>query len=336
MGSLRKPRRRAGAEISIRWWDALVSRWFRDRIRDIRPGDSRPWRHPWSCDLSWDAVEKEWRVEIEPGDCLSPTGTIVVTARVPDEEGEPGDLPLSDRPPISLPADRWRVLGTEAVGVGDAPGEAAPLYFQRLGVAAPTTLIETGSGLAEQISGDISERNQARLLRAVDLVIRHARRRVVYGATLDAAAQTVAYAPTLLPAATEGGATLEVQTRYTPASEQGVIGGLTGSIVDPGYDETLIATLYLMSPPGMPPGSPLDETWSPEVRHARFWHLDYVTKYREPEAASPPIAFPVTGLGLGTLEQNVRPILDAINANNALAEAILARASAVGRFYSMC
>jgi hypothetical protein len=347
---LKKPRRRLGPEISIRWWDALVSRFFRERIRDITPGDSRPWRHPWNCELTWDAVGKVWRVEIEPGYCLSPSGTVAVLATVPAGDApeetrerlglsttdeDPVEVPLSELPQIPLPAERWRAVGTESVGLPNQPGEAAPAYFRRQGVASPSQLVETGGGLAEAFTGDLTARSQARLLRAVDIVLRHGRRRVFYPASLDGLSGTVSYTATLLPPPFDGGATVEVQTRYVPAAEQGVLGELTGSALDRGYDETLIATLYLMSPPGTPPGSPLDETWTPAAKHAKFWDLEYVVKYRPPAPISPPITFPVTGLGLGTLEQNVRPIIDALNANQALAEAILAQAGAAGRFYTL-
>jgi hypothetical protein len=52
---------------------------------------------------------------------------------------------------------------------------------------------------------------------------------------------------------------------------------LLGDYEEPTFDELLIATVYLLSPPNKPLRSAPDATWIPYVRHGLFWNLNYAT-----------------------------------------------------------
>ena len=44
---------------------------------------------------------------------------------------------------------------------------------------------------------------------------------------------------------------------------------------EPTWDELLISTVYLLSPPNTPLGSDPDATWQPFARHNLFWNLNW-------------------------------------------------------------
>jgi hypothetical protein len=53
---------------------------------------------------------------------------------------------------------------------------------------------------------------------------------------------------------------------------------LAGLYEEATWDERLVATVYLLSPPDAAPGSEPDEKWVPYVKHELFWNLTYLAK----------------------------------------------------------
>src|SRR5205085_8082923 len=51
-----------------------------------------------------------------------------------------------------------------------------------------------------------------------------------------------------------------------------------GDFEEPPWDERLIATVYLVSPPDTPPGSAPDGRWVPYVKHELFWNLTWLSR----------------------------------------------------------
>jgi hypothetical protein len=52
---------------------------------------------------------------------------------------------------------------------------------------------------------------------------------------------------------------------------------LSDDYEEPNFDELLLSTVYLLSPPNAAPGSEPDSTWQPFVKHELFWNLTYIT-----------------------------------------------------------
>ena len=52
---------------------------------------------------------------------------------------------------------------------------------------------------------------------------------------------------------------------------------LRGDWQDPSVDELLLATIYLVSPPGAKPGSNPDFSWTPYYKNYVFWNLNHTT-----------------------------------------------------------
>jgi hypothetical protein len=107
-----------------------------------------------------------------------------------------------------------------------------------------------------------------------------------------------------------------------------------GIYQEPTYDEILISTLYLLSPPGTAAGSEPDATWTPYTQHNLFWNLQWAQNTNINQVPQQEVSF-VIALPSGIIAQ---PIVNAIlaNVNDALdqAEAILAAHTLAGQFWT--
>lgn len=344
--------------VSSGWWNGLVDRWFRDRVRSVRSVAGEPWRHPWWSRLAWDGARERWTVATRPGYCVrvphrSGSPVVVVPGRslaVPAGLDAPqGDVPLTDAlggEPLALaiPPGLWRRVGTDADPLG--PAEAVPPFFRDLGVqAAGVTVTDPLTGLRTSQVGAAVDGARARLLRACDLVLRVDRPAArldwstgdgpVSGTGTLRAAVTVGSAP-----GARGSAWLRVRraavdeeaAAFASADSRALLA--LGGLVQPSWDELRLATLYLVSPPGARPGSAPDGTWQPHVRHEVHWNLQHVTRISLGDRAPEPVTFPLP-LGAGSGQALVNAITATVNDQAALLSALVAGVRVEGRFFTM-
>lgn len=334
--------------ISTRGWNDFVAWWFRQRILQVVPAEPTPWRHPWHTTAEWDAAAETWTARIAPGFCLSPTGEAVPRLTVPETlAGDEAlerlgiDVPAPDRttevyldesPRLPLPAAMFRAIGTDATAVSGGATESVPEYFTDRGVLGPQVL-DTGREQAViRIDGLIASRSQARLLRAVDLVLYHDRLATVVAPeiTVDEVAWTLSLER---PSNYRIGPWIETARSFETAAARAAAAVLLGEAVDPGRDGRLLATVYLLSPPGAAEGSVPDGTWQPHVRHHAYWNLQYRPTYELAAPEPTRVAVPVPQLGLGQLGAAAAIFTEAINRNLAELEAAVRRVENAGVFY---
>lgn len=324
---------------------------MRHRIRGVHPGEITPWRHHWQATLQWDGERRIWTAQLEPGFCESDAGDprphyrmqarhAPVETRQRLELGEDSEelveVPLTESPAIDLPESIWRALGTEGVGMLDNPPEAVPNFFRRRGVADPILLRQgpTG-GLEQMIPGDLEERAKARLLRAVDIFIRHERSRTVPRFTLEPGGVVSLEMDIEPPPQPVRHATIHRVDKWEPVADFDPMAALRDAAGDDGLDEALLCTVYLMSEPGLAPGSPLDERWIPFAKHFQFYSLQYRERNRYEGLDPFRLEFDGLGLGLGTLDDLAGRFLDDQNQQIADMEAVFATTKAEGRFFSV-
>lgn len=333
-------RKRRPNAISGRWWNAFVEEYFRGRVLSVRGEDAPPWRHPWWTDLRWSHEAEQWVARATPGYCVSAEGAdpqVEIPARFASAEtrerlGLSGDetttceARLSERPGIPLPTSRWRAIGTDAVETTGSPGEAVPARFAARGVMGATVLDSGGEGgLVTRLSGLATDRAEARLLRACDLVLTHDRQRATAAVDLSASAVDVVFSSS---APARRGPWLEVRRKHEIEPPPGAMDMIVGGSADVGRDSLRLATLYLLSEPGAEPGAEPDATWEPSVVHRQKWNLQYRSRRQEMIVAPTRIAVPVPILGLGALGARAQPIVDEINRRAAeMEEALAARRS---------
>jgi hypothetical protein len=189
----------------------------------------------------------------------------------------------------SLPLTGWRALGSDAPPVsanldsGAETFEPVPPYFDQLGVSSANASDGTTTAAA--------------LLRAIDLVL---------------------YQPRPYLALQENGTYLE-QSPPLPINRPWIqpeaqYGAPDFSAGDLPYDTLLIATVFLVSPPGSAPGSPPDGTWQPYVEHAVFWNVDHDTPIPPPGTSQFTLDNPDPGLAGGVGQAIEQGLLDQINA----------------------
>ena len=342
------PRSNERLIVSARWWNDLVRRWFRDRVRSVRSVAGDLWRPPWYSRLSWDAERAGWEVETKPGFCV----------RSPHREGSPRvvipvdgvDVPLGDpRPgqatdgvPVRLPiaAGSWRAIGTDAETLGDE-AEAVPPFFLERGVRAPNRVVvdRLTSTVSSRLAGLAADQDPAtaRLLRACDLVLQADRPAVrIDWEQADGAASGVGFARGALTIASAPNARGPAWLRIRKApreSEASVLALAAGGFAQAPWDVITIATLYLLSPPGTTSGTDPDETWEPHVAQRVYWNLAYEVDIDTGAALPDPITLPVP-LAAGVGQPLVNAITAGLNDQAALVTAAVDGARIEGRFYN--
>lgn len=347
---LRRKNARPALGISLRWYQDLVGHYLRNRLRAVHPGEITPWRHHWQTTLQWSEDRGMWTAQMEPGFCESdapdPRPHYTTEARhapavtrqrleLPEDSEELVEVPLTEDPAIDLPEHLWRPLGTEGVGTVEHPAEAVPRYFRLRGVADPIQLRESpGGGIQQLVSGDLEERAKARLLRAMDLIIRHRRSRTVSDFILEPTGVVSLEMGIEPPPQPVRHATIHRLEKWEPFVDFGPVEAIRNPKVDEGVDEALLCTVYLMSEPGLPPGSPIDERWMPVVKHREFWPLQYRERYQKGNLEPYRVEFNGLGLGLGTLNQLADRITAERNQQIADMEALFRAAKSEGRFFS--
>lgn len=338
--------RRRPIVINTTDWNDFLDRYYRGRIASITALEPPPWRHPWWTELQWSTIAESWTITVEPGYCVSSTGADPqVTTREDLASPEtlerleivrPGkksvDATLSESPRVPVPVIKWRPIGTDATGLAGEATESVPTRFAARGVMPPVLLDTRGDGgIVTRVSGLESDRRQARLLRAADLVLVHDRSRAVVESTLDGSQLDIDFSLASAGQARPG-PWIQLERKYEPGEPGDLVDRIVGSVADGGRDMLHLATLYLLSAPGQEPGSEPDATWEPSVVHYVRWNQQYRTTISDLVVEPTRVSIAVPQLGLGALGARAQPIVDEINRRTADLEAALRQMESFGTF----
>ena len=259
------------------------------------------WRHPWQTRAVWLPAASQWIATIEPGFVNATSPIVRTTIEEQKTNGKDfGTNPLSgekyfsawvfsqpnrelSRTEIEVPLYlspaiplRWRAMGFDG-----QPGSTVPQFFKERGAAdAP----KQPDPLAEET--DVSAVNETprglRLLRVCDLVLHQPRLALTSHITIEdgiATGISNVFQTIGVRSALPGDVTRIFAGTFAPMESQidPYAGGLVGLYEEAPWDERLISSVYLLSPPNAEPGSEPDASWQPFVRHSLFWNLNYRT-----------------------------------------------------------
>lgn len=333
-------------KVSAESWNGFVDSVFAGRVASVTRVEAEPWRHPWFCRLSWWDEARAFAVRVKPGFCLSgpsrarrdvSVSVPVVSSLAPERSlnrlnvsrprsgGAVVEAFLREEPRLAIEPGRWRAIGTDA-----DTSEGVPVFFRERGV---------NPSPVARVAGESVER-RPRLLRSCDVVLSHDRLANAtewqQGAGVDGTVaqffSNVASAPNRRERPY-----LRVMREFSPDEPVDPIEQMRGLWSDTGTDSIRVASLFLLSEPGVPagsvPGFP-PERWSPYVKHSVFWNLQYLESRFSAPAAQPPLVFPGLSLAGGVLG-SFQPSLAQINDNfNALSQFLGTRLAA-GVFVGM-
>ena len=287
------------------------------------------WRHPWFTSPEWlpqtQTQPGYWAARVKAGfvngkaPVISTTVGRAPTATLARERATKWqgvnlgsnqasiDSPLFDQPSIAL---AFRSIGSDGVD-----SEAVPKFFKELGVGDPPKDISSILASGGLIPADLNPVTPGnRLLRACDLVLIQPRvaltaQTVVSNPLVD----SVSFTQTLdlrEPYPSERLA-VAARAKYESASDGG-IQPWSPTYEEPTWDEKLISTVYLLSPPNAALGSAPEATWTPYVAHHLFWNLNWA----QPLAPDVPMPQPLTlivPLAGGVAQPIINSILSSVN-----------------------
>lgn len=343
--------------INSKTWNAMIDEVSRRLpLRFVR--SSRRWVHPWTIMPEWSDNTGQWVFRIRPGfvNGVEPeisTLAMLTTDRTLDRiEEETGTRPdekqsvdalITESPQILVPSTR--IIGKsatpESVSVSDAGNvkvefEAVPEFFIQFGVTDEKVVFQgnLNSGIQEvQYESD----GESPLLSACDVVLyvdrAAAKLDVIQGNPfLDSysALLVINYGRSTPPRKRPW---LTVTSKYKPIVEVDM-GNLLEGTADPEFDAIKIATIYFLSPPGYSPDLPMDDTWTPFVKHDQFWNLCHA-----PQRIPDPTPIQPIQLRIGLLGGIADSIFSTLLApgNDAFNEAlqVLRNRNLAGRFWSL-
>lgn len=300
-------------------WNAAVRRFSRSRPLLVTVEPERGLPHAWKVSPTWSSEEEAWTIKVRPG-------------YVNAAEVDLGGHAIREAVPHSIPPERWRAIGSDAPMMLGS-GEGVPEYFLALGVAPHNSQLRIeGETLSITLAGDRISKSERRLLRAVELVLVQPRPSV----RIDWEEFDGRVAPKIDVSPASGGPYLVVRRAWSdPAEASATLEQLATGLVDEGLDELRIATIYLVSPPGLPDGSEVDATWSPHVRHYVFRNLQHAVDRDLVPILESPVVFSTLGLAGGAAEAIVQGIADALNDAEAQLKGWLNRSRIRGRFWTV-
>ncbi len=305
--------------------------------------ERRGWRHPWWVQPAWNARLRRWVATVKPGFVNGQCP--IVRTTVSEQSGAALDFginPLTGRPffsasvfvqPAKKAVDNNRIdvplylsptfsLGWRALGFDSPNDEAVPLFFLDRGAAErPKPKSDDAEGsVSAALNPNTKIPRGLRLLRACDVWIHQPRLALTssiefhqgLATGISNASQTLGLRG---PAA---GDTLRVMSGTLRPVEG--LDALARIYEEPAYDELLIATVFVLSPPGLELYAEPDESWAPYVRHNLFWNLQHVTPWFRQYGGSPNVPFipPLAGgaaqIVINFLTASINDILqDALN-----------------------
>jgi hypothetical protein len=297
------------------------------------------WKHPWTTTAQWQPATTQWIASVVAGFCNGKVPMVSLTnATAPaptltrakangiDVSNPTAQLfvPLTDLPLIPMSFRR--------IGSDDMSGNSIPEFFQKLGVN-PGQAFNPDDPSAPQGGPTLPASN--RLLRACDFVLQQPRFALSSVITVgDAVVDGYNMIQALNIIAPPAAQVLLVYTTSEWSAPDPQLDIEDGIYQEPTYDEILISTLYLLSPPGTAAGSEPDATWTPYTQHNLFWNLQWAQNTNINQVPQQEVSF-VIALPSGIIAQ---PIVNAIlaNVNDALdqAEAILAAHTLAGQFWT--
>jgi hypothetical protein len=339
---MRPPRRRTIASRS--GWNRLVAHWFRSRLLEVRVLEPPAWRWPWHPSLRWDPLGEQWTVSLRPGWCESPTASPSPLARVParlagrspaaleaEDPETPVDAALADGPRIPIRPDLWRAVGTDAVVPSGEAAPPLPEPIARRGVLGPVRVRETAAGLVRVVEGLESDRRDAALARAVEIVLEHGRETV--DPALRAEGSQLVLAPRFLPPSPRGPVLRVLREWSEPVPRPRYAEIAAGLPPDPGIDRIRLGTLWLTSPRGEPEGAVPDARWRPWAQHRVRRNLAYELTGPELRTVEPfRLAAPVSALAGGAGNLAIAAMVEELDSRASEIEALLGRLETGGAF----
>lgn len=282
--------------------------------------DRVPWRHPWASRARWSADKLRWEAMVHPG---------LVNALDPVVRLQREDWPLGFEPPTpdAAVADVALVDLPRIPLAGFRSPDPIPDFFVARGVMPASEMDAGGDFLEIQQLGLLSDAANARQLRACDLVLVMDKPVMTtewtLGATLDGSTAQFSIGITQAPNHSNR-ARVVSKTQHVPPQPPSRIDLLTGVVGEQAQDEVLIATIYLLSPPGAALDASPDDTWQAFTQHHLFWNLHHGMKQLEPPLAKQNLSLN-TGLagGIGDAWNNF--VLSQINDAASAASEFLGR-----------
>ena len=264
------------------------------------------WKHPWQITPAWQAGAGHWAAVVKPG-FVNEQAPVVRTRQ--DEQKQDGRNfglnPLTGRKFFSDPIFNHGPTVQPAQQVIDIPLYLSPainLSFRAVGFDGGTSdvpqfFLDRGAAQAPSVnlespSGDTARPAGLRLLRACDVWLHMPRLALTSDVTLAPGPATGIsnVTQTLSVRSAAPGDVLQVQAgTWVPPNAS--FDPLTFQYDEPNFDELLIGTVFLLSPPGLAEGSTPDGTWTWYVRHELFWNLNYQPGELVPLNSDPAIPF---------------------------------------------
>lgn len=313
------------------------------------------WRHPWETRAAWVPEAQRWAAVVEAG-FVNERAPSVRTTVIEQGALGPYDFginPLTGRPffsdhvfaplgraekpsqtvvDIPLYLDPVVPLTFRALGYDGLPGFPVPQFFLDRGAAeAPRVSVDEGGGITTEIADP--PRN-LRLLRACDVWVHQPRLALTSEITFpsDFVFGTSLVTQTLGVRNAVAGDTLRVISgtfTQTPIA----IDPTRNDYEEQAWDDVLIGTVFLLSPPNAVPGSAPDGTWQPFVRHSLFWNLCWVPGFFRPVTTSSGTPF-IPPLAAGAAQLVINFLVASLNDLTSQALNILTAHSLAGTFYT--
>ena len=263
---------------------------------------STVWNHPWKLHPRWvedDNGDGHWSVTITPGFVNGADAVI----------GKSGK-PLTADPTPTLEISSFR----DATGMNSH----YPALFKKLGARKPLEPDPALSGtLKENAQVEVTlfpDQYGTRRLMAADFLL-HIDHMGVRTDTFFADPTTgnlVIHSPAFTPSVSRYPNRIQAVPEYTAVQYPTMLDRMMGTMDEPNFDQLLLGTLWLLSPPDEPNDTEPGPTWQPYTQHFVFWNLGYANvnefNYTNPQ----PITIH-TGLAFGLLDSIGNSMLAPIN-----------------------
>ncbi|EDY16675.1 hypothetical protein CfE428DRAFT_5788 [Chthoniobacter flavus Ellin428] len=288
---------------------------------------SNQFKHPWFTTPSWSGSAQQWVATVQPGFVNEACPIYRATVAEQQAVGNPWEInPLTGEPffsasvfnsqqstlnsqlSVDLPLYLTPAIALNFYGIGwDGDGNAGvPDFFVQLGAAR----LPAGKSVDTAPPPD-----NLRLLRACDIWLHQPRSGLTSSVDLNPSGFITGQGSvqqTLSIASPAPSDVLRVLAgTFQPIDQTAAIDPLSGDYTEPNFDELLISTVYLLSPPNTPIGTEPDGSWTPYVRHNLFWNLQWAQPFFQPISNDPgtpfipPLAGGVAQIAIGFLASSI-------------------------------